>query len=81
MAHEGIINRLAALEYLAMNLALVIVPDLAARLRKHGLDRQQKPHLLRFKDAALRIDERDALAFEDKARFQLIRGQVVVYLA
>jgi len=45
-----------------MHLALVVVPDLAARLREDGLDREQKAHLLRLEDAALRVDERDALA-------------------
>ena len=48
---------------------------------KHGLDRQQEPHLLRLEDAALRIDERNALALEDEAGLQLGRGQVIVDLA
>ena len=64
LAHEGVVDRLVALENLAMHLALVVVPDLAARLREDGLDRQQEPHLLRLEDAALRIDERNALALE-----------------
>ena len=81
LAHEGVVDRLIALENLAMHLALVVVPDLAARLREHGLDRQQKPHLLRLEDAALRIDERDALALKDKARLQLGCGQMIVYFA
>jgi hypothetical protein len=51
-----------------MYLTLVVVPDFAARLREHGLDRQQKPHLLWLEDATLRIDERDALARKDEAR-------------
>ena len=51
-----------------MYLSLVVVPDLAARLRENGPYRQQEPHLLRLEDAALRIDERDALAaLEDLA--------------
>ena len=63
-----------------MHLALVVIPDLAARFRENGLDRQQKAHLLRLEDAALRIDERDALALEHKARLQFGRGQVIVDL-
>lgn len=39
LAHEGIVDRLVALKYLAMHFALVVVPELAARLRKHGFDR------------------------------------------
>lgn len=81
LAHEGIIDRLLALEYLAMHFALVVVPDLATRLREHGFDRQQKPHLLRLEYTTLRIDERDALALENKTRLQLSRGQVIVHLA
>ena len=81
LAHEGVIDRLVALENLAMHLALVVVPDLAARLREHSLDRQQELHLLRLEDAALRIDERDALALEDKARLQFGRSQMIVHLA
>ena len=34
LAHEGVVDRLVALENLAMHLALVVVPDLAARLRE-----------------------------------------------
>jgi hypothetical protein len=30
LPHEGVINRFAALEYLPMNLALIVVPGLAA---------------------------------------------------
>ena len=51
LAHEGIVDRLVALENLPMHFALVVVPDLAARLRENGLDRQQEAHLLRLEDA------------------------------
>jgi hypothetical protein len=51
-----------------MHLALVAVPDLAARLREDGLDRQQKLLLLRLEDPTLRIDEWDALAVKEEAR-------------
>ena len=36
--HEGVVDGFDALENLAMHLALIVVPDLASRLRKHGLD-------------------------------------------
>jgi hypothetical protein len=36
-----------------------VVPNLASRLWKDGLDRQQEAHLMWFEDAALRIDKRD----------------------
>jgi len=39
LAHEGVVDCLVAIEDLAMHLPLVVVPDLAARLREHGLDR------------------------------------------
>jgi len=67
-------DRLVALEYLAMHLALVVIPDLAAWLREHRL-------LLRLEDAPLRVDEGDAFTFEDDAGLQLGPSQVVVYLA
>jgi hypothetical protein len=73
LAHKGVVDRLVALENLAMHLALVVVPDLAARLRKYGLYRQEELHLLRLEDAALWIDERDAFSIEDEARLQLGR--------
>jgi hypothetical protein len=62
LAHEGIIDRLVGPENLPMHVALVVVPHLGTRLRKDGLDREQELHLLRFEDATLRIDERDALS-------------------
>jgi len=54
--------RFVSLENLPVHLALVVIPDLAARPRKDGLDRQQKAHLLRLEDPTLWIDERDALS-------------------
>jgi hypothetical protein len=42
LPHEGVVDHLVALENLGMHLALVVVPDLAARLREHGLDVQKK---------------------------------------
>ena len=74
LAHEGVVDRLVALENLPMHLALIVVPDLAARLGENGLDRKQESHLLRLEDAALRIDERNALAIELETGLQLGRG-------
>jgi hypothetical protein len=74
LAHKGAVDRLIARENLAMHLALVVVPDLAARLREHGLDRKQETHLLRLEDAALRIDERNAIAVKDEAWPQFVCG-------
>ena len=63
-----------------MHFALIIVPNFAPGPRKHSLDRQQEPHLLRLEDAPLRIDYGYALAIENEARLQLIRCEVVVKL-
>ena len=81
LPHEGVVNGFVALENLAMHLALVVVPNPGAWLWKDGLDREKIPHLLRFEDAALRIDQRDSLALEYEARLQLSRGQVIVDFA
>jgi hypothetical protein len=62
LSHEGIFDRFITLENLPVHLALVVIPGLAAGLRKHRFDRQQEAHLLRLEDTALRIDQRDALA-------------------
>jgi len=51
-----------ALVNLAMHLALVVIPDFPAGLPENGLDRQEKAHLLRLENAALRIDAGDATA-------------------
>jgi hypothetical protein len=78
ISHEGVVDRFVAFENLPMHLALVVIPNLAALLRQNGFDRQKEAHLLRFEDAALRIDERDALTVKHEARLQLGRGQVIV---
>ena len=61
-----------------MRLALVVVPNLATRLRENGLDGKQEAHLLRLEDAALGIDERNAFSLKYEARLEFIRGQVIV---
>jgi transcriptional regulator len=63
-----------------VHLALVVIPDFAARLRENGFDRQQVAHLLRLEDAALGIDERNALPSKHKARLELDRRQVIADL-
>ncbi len=64
-----------------MYFSLVVIPDSASGFGENSLDRQQKAHLLRLKDSALWIDERDAFAIEDEARFKVGRRQMIVYLA
>jgi len=48
---------------------------------RNGFDRKQEAHLLRLEDAALRVDERDALTLEDETGLQFGRGQVIVDFA
>ena len=57
LPHEGVIDGLITCEYLAVHLALVVVPNFATRSRKDSLDREEKPHLFWLENAALRIDE------------------------
>lgn len=59
-------------------LPAVVVPDPATRPWEHSLDREKKPHLSRFEDAALRIDQGDAFAVECEARSELVRCQVIM---
>ena len=54
-----------------MALALVVLPDFAAWSGEDGLDREQEAHLLWLEDAALRIDEGAACAFEKKTSLQV----------
>jgi hypothetical protein len=41
LSHERIIYGVVSFKNLAMHLALIVVPNLATRLRKHRLNRQQ----------------------------------------
>ncbi len=59
---------------------LVVVPDLASGFGEHGLDGQQVLHLSRLEDAALWVDQGDALASVVEAGLQFGRGQVVMHL-
>jgi hypothetical protein len=63
-----------------MYIALIVIPNFATWLGKHGLDREQESHLLRLEDATLRIYERDAIAVENETRPQFCRRQVIVHL-
>jgi hypothetical protein len=76
--HEGVVDCLIALKYLAMNFPLVVIPDFAARLRKHRLDRQQETHLLRLEDASLRVDQRNAFSSEEESGLKFPGGQMVM---
>jgi hypothetical protein len=63
-----------------MHHSLIVVPGLCPGPWKYGLDREQEPHLVRFEDAALWINQRYALTLESEVRFQLVRGQMIVDL-
>src|SRR5262249_43905927 len=80
LPHEGVIDRFAAFKNLAVDLALVVVPDSAAGLREYRLDGEKILHLLRLKDATLRIDERNPLAVENEAGPEFGRGQEIMDL-
>jgi hypothetical protein len=60
-----------------VDLALIVIPDLPARFRIDRADGKQVLHSLRLEDAALRIDERDALSFELKAAAKIVRSELV----
>src|SRR5262249_522665 len=81
LPHESVVDRLVTVENLPMHLALIVVPDFAAGLWEHGLNRQQESRLLRLEDAPLRVDERDSLAIEDETWPQLGRRQVIANFA
>ena len=53
-------------EDLPVDVALVVVPDTPALLRKHRPDAQEERHRTRLKDAALRVHKRPPLALELK---------------
>ncbi len=80
MRHAGG-DRLVTLKNLAVNLTLIVVPDLAPWLREYNFDRQKESHLFRLENPALRIDKRDALVVEREAGLQLGRGQAIVDFA
>jgi hypothetical protein len=55
-----------------MGFALVVIPDAPTLPGKHGADRQQPRHLPRLEDAALWINERDAVALKTKASGEIV---------
>jgi len=79
LAHESIIDCFIAFEDLAVDLALIVVPNSTTQFRKNGFDRKQKTHLLRFEDATSWIDEWNTLPFEYEPRVQIFRYQMVMY--
>jgi hypothetical protein len=60
--HEGIVDEIVAGVDLLVGLALILIPDPAASTREHGADGQEPGHLTWFEDAALGVDEGNALA-------------------
>ena len=48
--------------------------------RKYGLDGEEILHLSRLEDSPLGIDQREALALENKTRLQFVGGQMVCHL-
>src|ERR1700756_4569562 len=54
-AHKSVIDDIITSVDLAMNLALIVIPDLSAPSREHGLDAQQVFHLPGLEDPALRL--------------------------
>jgi hypothetical protein len=63
-AHERVIHDIIAGIDLAMNVALIVIPDPSAPSREHRLDAQEVFHLARLEDPALRIDQRNAVTAE-----------------
>ena len=61
-AHEGVFDDIIAHVDLAMGLALIVIPDPTASPGEYGSDGQQPCHLPGLEDAALRVNERDAVA-------------------
>jgi hypothetical protein len=80
LAHESVADGFVPFKNLPMDLALVVIPNLAARLREDGFDRQKEAHLFRFINAPPLIDERDAIALKQKTRLYLDLSQVIVDL-
>jgi hypothetical protein len=71
-AHEGVFDDIIALIDLAMSFALIVIPNATALAGEDGPDREQGRHLPRLEDAALRIDQWDALALELEAASKIM---------
>jgi hypothetical protein len=70
-AHECIIDYIIAGVDLLVSFTLIVIPNPSALSREHGSDGQQPCHLARLEDAALGVDERNALAAELKTAGQI----------
>jgi hypothetical protein len=81
VAHESVVHHLIAVENLAVDITLVIIPHAVACLRKDRVDRQQESHLRRLEDSAPWIDQRVSLAVDNKAFTKLLGSQMVVDFA
>jgi hypothetical protein len=81
VAHESVVHHLIAVENLAVDITLVIIPHAVACFRKDRVDRQQESHLRRLEDSAPWIDQRISLAVDDEAFTKLLSGQMVVDFA
>ena len=78
--HKRVVDGFFTLIDLPMCFPLVVVPDLPASFGDDGLERQEEAHLPRLEDAAPRVNEWDARAFEVETRAQLCHSQLVADL-
>jgi hypothetical protein len=65
-AHERVIHDIIARVDLAMDLALIVIPNPSPPSGEHGLDAQKVFHLPGLEDPALRVDQRNSVAAELK---------------
>ena len=66
-AHERVIHDIIAGIDLAVDLALVVIPDPSAPPREHRFDAQEVFHLPRLENPPLRVDQRKPVAAELEA--------------
>ena len=73
VAHECIVDEFITAIDLLMNPALIVVPNLSARLRKHRANAKHVKHSLRLEYLTLWIDQRNALAVDNESCAQIVR--------
>jgi hypothetical protein len=73
--HEGIFDNFVAVVDLPVGLALIVIPHASTLPGKDSSDREQRRHLSRFENAALRVDERDTLALKVEPPSEIIGTQ------